>query len=161
MNDDWGYELAQAVLDAAVSCGADCSTRRVTEWGEAFMTCPTECCELVVSVLEGLSATPESKCSALRTARVELSLMVCWPIPDTDGTRDVLVDAGLARDYSILRWQILKGVLSGWRLGLFCLDSGDCVGGGCEAISIDGWRSRGVEGPCKAFTLELGFRSAI
>lgn len=167
METDWGYQLAQAVLDAAVSCGAQCSNRRVTERGEAFKPCllEDECCELIASVVESVRSTPgtAAKCSMLRVARVELVLRLCWPVPDTDGTRSIVEDSGRAREYSTLRWQILAGIQSAWRNGRLCMDgSGSgCVGAECTPMSVAGWNDRSVEGPCKAYALELEFWTPI
>ena len=167
MDSDWGYQLAQAVLDAAVSCGATCSNRRVTERGEALKPCVAEgdCCELVASVVEGIKTLSgnAAKCSMVRTAKVELVLRVCWPIPDTDGTRSIVEDAGRAREYSSLRWQILAGIQTAWRKGRLCMDGSTtgCVGAECTPMTVLGWIERAVEGPCKAYGLELEFSTPI
>lgn len=162
LDTDWGYQLGQAFLDAAVSCGADCATRRITEWGEPPITCATGCeCELVVSVLEGLRTDPTgAPCSMQRTARVQLQLLVCWPVPESNGSRDITVDAGKSRDYATLRWQILQGLLKGWRAGDMCIE-GKCIGGSCTPVIASGWTPKVTEGPCKLYTLEWEFRTPI
>lgn len=164
LEDDWGYQLAQQVLDAAVSCGADCPTRRVVPWGEPSVTCGTECgCELLVAVLEGV-ARGTAPCSTQRTAKVQVRLSVCWPPPEQNGSRHVAEDAGRVRDHATLRWQILSGILSGIRRGSVCFD-GACIEGSvadCSSfVGVTGWSDRPTDGPCKLYELEFTFRSEV
>ena len=162
LDTDWGYQLADKFLTAATSCGFDCDVKRVTEWGEYPVTCGTDCgCELIVSVLEGIAGTSE-KCGLIRTARVSLTLVVCWPPPSESGGRDYAVDAGRARDNSISRTLIVQGLIKGWRAGKLCIDDGGCIGGTCTPMKPqNGWVERPVQGPCKAFSLEWLFTTPM
>ena len=166
LDTDWGYLLAQQFLDASVSCGATCTNRQVVPPGFA----PTggcmgdgDCaCRLTASVLEGITGT---KCTMVRTARIELILEVCGPVPDdTTGNIDPVKASGIARDQSILRWQIIAGIVKAAKAGQLC--GGSCTdgipgAGNCADFTAGGWEAVQTEGTCLRYKMTWSYAKVM
>lgn len=148
LHADWSYRLAQAVLDAAVSCGASCDRRFVTE-GPLPEGLPPDCpCQLVATVEEGVERPdPTARCSFRWVATVRLYLDLCSPVPGSGEVPDPVKEATHAREASILRWAMTSGVLDHAARGIFVgpgYDDEDPMPpgiGGCSSVSPTPWRA--------------------
>lgn len=144
---DWSHRLAQAVLDAAVSCGASCDRRFVTE-GPQPEGLPPGCeCQLVATVEEGWERTNAAeRCSFRWTATVRLFLDLCSPVPGSGEVPDPVEESTHARESSRLRWAIVSGILDHALRGVFAgpgvdLDDPMPPGTGCSSVTPGTWRA--------------------
>lgn len=146
--DDWSFQLAQAFLDAAVSCGATCERRFISPSLGVEGPPPGCPCQLVVTVQEGWAAPRDpkaAKCSKVRTATVKLILDVCVPAAGQNEVPDPVKWTAAARDAATLRWQIMRGLDRAWHAGQLCGNQGDgwppgSQVGCCSNITPDSWR---------------------
>lgn len=165
---DWGHQLAQNFLDAAVSCGATCAVRFVIPPGfKPTGGCMGDggcTCRLSASVLEGFVRVKSGPCDTSRTARIELILEVCAPIPGDSGDVDPVKAAGLARDQSVLRWQILQGLYKWWKDGTLAgaATTNQIPGAGkCANFTPGSWELLDPEGTCLRFRMVWTFTEGL
>lgn len=153
-SDDWPYLLAQQILDAAVSCGATCARRFVTDSPVVEAPPPGCPCQLVAVVTEGFER-PEgaaAKCSWLPVISVRLVLDLCVPVPDADRGLDPTVEATAARETSRIRWAMLRGIRTAASRGELhgpTWDPDDPMppgAGGCTDVRPGAWTATVREG---------------
>lgn len=135
--DDWSFGLAQAFLDAAVSCEGTTCDRRFVSVGAAAEGPPPGCpCQLVAVVTEGIEPVPGSRCGTRRTATVRLVLDLCGPAAGEEDVPDPTKWQTAARDQAALRWRMMRGLLG-------AMERGDLCGG-----RDDGWPAGTQVGCC-------------
>lgn len=115
---DWTYLAAQQLLDAAVSCGAVCARRFVTDDPRPEGLPPGCPCQLVAVVTEGFQRTNETeRCSLSPIVTVRLVLDICVPDPGPNAVPDPLVYGAAARDTATTRWLMMQGMVAAVRSG--------------------------------------------
>lgn len=127
--DDWSYLLAEAFLDAAVSCGATCERRYVSFGNVAEGPAPGCPCQLVALVTEGIEPLPNVKCGVRRTATVRLVLDLCGPAAGEDEVPDPVKWQTAAREQAAVRWKMMQGLNRARQRGELC----------GAAMPDDGW----------------------
>lgn len=145
--DDWSYLLAESFLDAAVSCGAECSRRFVTP-GVGPEGLPPDClCQLVATVEEGFERPPGARrgsCAVGVVASVTLTLDLCVPAAGQTEVPDPVRWGTAARDAARTRGLMMKGLRTAWVAGRLCpgLEGPpEFTGCGCGAVTPAPWRA--------------------
>jgi len=114
---DWPFQLAQQMLDAAVSCGAECARRFVTDSPLVEAPPPGCPCQLVAVVTEGFERPDLKSCSWVPVVTVRLVLDLCVPVPGENAVPDPVAEATSARATSTTRWAMLRGIALAARSG--------------------------------------------
>lgn len=116
---DWPYLAALALLDGAVSCGAVCERRFVSDSAGAVEAPPPGCpCQLVAVITEGFQRTAEaSPCSLQPVVTVRFVLDLCVPVPGETKVLDPVAEATSARDNARTRWLMQAGMVAAVRAG--------------------------------------------
>lgn len=145
---DWSWQLAQAFLDAAQSCGASCDRVFVAD-GCSIEGLPPGCgCQLAVVVTEGWEPLP--RCGARRVAEIRLVLDLCTTAPPgPDAVPDPVAVTTRAQENASIRWQIMAGLRSAWVAGQLSAcgeDLGPLAASMCGRIRPGVWRCVGSSG---------------
>jgi hypothetical protein len=138
--DDWSWQLAQALLDAALSCeGVECSRVFVADSCNVEGLPPGCACQLAAVVTEGWAPMP--RCGAQRVAEVRLVLDVCTtPPPGPDAVPDAAALSGRAREIAALRWGMMRGLRQAWLDGQLSCCGESSVPGLCSRVTPGAWR---------------------
>lgn len=115
---EWTWQFASALLERAVGCGFECARVFVVD-GAPEAPMPDGCkCQLTASIgpdgwTEKGNADPTGWGPARRIVEVRLDLMLCYPVPGPTQAVDPTAASKAARDASIARERILRGLREG------------------------------------------------
>lgn len=138
---DWTYQLGQAFLTAALSCGAVCERAFVADGCAPEGMPPGCCCQLAVVVTEGWDPLP--KCGARRVAEIRLVLMLPTLLVGSEAVPEPAEINTQAQANASIRWQIQAGLRQAWRTGALSAcgeDLGPLAATLCGRIRPGMWR---------------------
>jgi hypothetical protein len=137
----WAYDIAFAMLEAAVSCEAVCDRRWVSDGGLVEQPPPGCNCQLVAVIREGPNGlTPKAICGSGRFAEIRLLLDLCVELPGKDEIPDPVAVNTRAQANASTRWLMMQGLMAAASSGLLTVLDGPAIFGPTWAVTVDGWR---------------------
>jgi hypothetical protein len=123
---DWSYQIAAAMIAAALSCDAVCDRSFISDGGLVESPPPGCECQLVAVVTEGIaSAGTPIECGNGRFATIRIVLDLCVELAGKDAIPEPVATSTRAQQNASTRWLILAGLQRAWSLGLLTVDTED------------------------------------
>ena len=143
------WQIAQALLDAAFLCDAECARAFVTTDATPEGPPPGGCpCQLTATVVKDGYKTADSR-RLVRSATIKLSLHQCTPIPQADEIPDPDTESDYALRQAGTRDQMLRGLATARR-------QPSSVLGRCQtAQASEGWVHVSTTGGMSLYTMEV------
>ena len=143
------WQIAQALLDAAFLCGAECARAFVTTDATPEGPPPGGCpCQLTATIVKDGYKTADGR-RLVRSATIKLSLHQCTPIPQADEIPDPDTESDYALRQAETRDQMLRGLATARR-------QPSSVLGRCQTKQAsEGWVHVSTTGGMSLYTMEV------
>jgi hypothetical protein len=143
------WQIAQALLDAAFLCDAECARAFVTTDATPEGPPPGGCpCQLTATIVKDGYKTADGR-RLVRSATIKLSLHQCTPIPQADEIPDPDTESDYALRQAETRDQMLRGLATARR-------QPSSVLGRCQTKQAsEGWVHVSTTGGMSLYTMEV------
>ena len=143
------WQIAQALLEAAFLCGAECARAFVTTDATPEGPPPGGCpCQLTATIVKDGYKTADGR-RLVRSATIKLSLHQCTPIPQADEIPDPDTESDYALRQAETRDQMLRGLATARR-------QPSSVLGRCQTKQAsEGWVHVSTTGGMSLYTVEV------
>ena len=148
-DNDWAWAVANALLDAAIGCGAKCERRFVSTDPTPEGPPPGCACQLVAALVRDGYRADKGSPARYRQIEVVLTLHQCTPVPTADATVDPALESTTARHQATTRDLMIRGIRQAFKahggpLGL------------CQSHTItEGWTHIATTGGMSKWTMSL------